>query len=216
MGGSGSGRWQRRGYTVEDALTLSARAVKPDDSSTLVPILQDGALVALMRVKVLPHFFPSAHRVVIGWRERLNAEDPYQPHVQELRLESRRQPFGGVRWRWQCPRCKRLRMALHKLAGSRWACRECLGLTYASRRADGMHRATLRLHKLARRLHVPAGTPLGWGDPMPDKPRGMRWHSYDRIAEEWDAVNARGTVAFLQFGKRLGVPAAEIFGAHAN
>lgn len=53
---------------------------------------------------------------------------------------------------------------------------------------------------------------LGWGDPIPDEPSAMHWSTYERIADNRNAVSARGAFAFPQFGERLGVPVAETFG----
>lgn len=51
-----------------------------------------------------------------------------------LRSESCR--FGGCRWYLGCPKCQHRRRALYLGSGcATFACRECLGLTYESRRS---------------------------------------------------------------------------------
>jgi hypothetical protein len=115
---------------------------------------------------------------------------------QPLWLSSHPQPFGGVRWWWLCPRCCRRRATLYQLGGSPWACRCCLPLTYASRREYEWHRAERRLRTLAVRLGIPPDAAHEWDSPeCPDKPNGMHWRTYERLADEWATVWERGNAA---------------------
>lgn len=59
--------------------------------------------------------------------------------------------FGGQRAWFLCPCCaKRVAVIWH--TGSGWGCRACLGLSYASQRADRAGRIALKLEKLYARL----------------------------------------------------------------
>jgi hypothetical protein len=194
VGGWGSGRPQVYAGTVGDSLSLRVSAVlrwcvpagvltwnrgaEPLGAVTVHALAVDrGALVREVRVL---------------WRE--HEADAWHPREAVLRMVSRAQPFGGVRWRWACPRCARRRETLHKLGGP-WACRACLGLTYGSRRESPYHRAQRQLEKVGRRLGLPAGEASDWGPEPPDRPPRMRWWTYERLAEQWDAASERGNAA---------------------
>lgn len=113
------------------------------------------------------------------------------------------QPFGGLRWWWRCPSCDRRRATLYVLEAGwsllwaqaanrpthqrRWTCRTCLVLVYAVQQCDGVGRAQYHLEKLASRLGV---TLLSGCPELPSKPPRMHWGTYNRIANEFTAVEA--------------------------
>lgn len=217
MGGFGSGRPQVYAGTVGEALELRVPAVlrwcvpagvirwsvggEPAGAVTVyAPAVDWGALVRQVRVT---------------WRQREHPADEWQDREAVLRMVSRPQPFGGVRWLWACPYCARRREALHKHAGGPWACRDCLRLTYASRRESGYHRAQRQLEKVGRRLGLPPGEAGDWGTEPPDRPPRMRWWTYERLAERWDAAHNAAWVDFLALARRIGAPVDDLL-ARAN
>src|SRR5499427_8076913 len=107
--------------------------------------------------------------------------------------------FGGWRAWFRCPgggqRC-RILYGINSLR-----CRKCRGLKYQSQYEMPAYRLLARARKIRRRLAKPGETvdPLPSGDPMPPKPRHMRWRTYRRLealvsrleAVGWAAVSAQ-------------------------
>lgn len=99
-----------------------------------------------------------------------------------------RPPFGGVRLYFRCPRCDRRCDILYG-HHTRVACRKCLGLAYWSTALAPVHRGTHACIKARERLGQPEG--LGLMAPFPEKPLGMHWRTYERLAAEAEAAEAR-------------------------
>jgi hypothetical protein len=101
----------------------------------------------------------------------------------------RTQPrFGGERWWFECPRSRRRVRVLHLPLGGRhfWS-RRAYRLAYASQRETAYDRASRRSANLCRRLGGHQAD-----DTYPDKPKHMRWKTYNRIMEK---IVAAGDVA---------------------
>jgi hypothetical protein len=106
----------------------------------------------------------------------------------KVRLLTTPQPFGGVRWWFHCPRSFRKVLKLYlPLGGYRFYSRQAYGLGYASQRQDAMGRAQLQAEKVYRRLNGEGN----WRDDAPEKPKGMRWRTYERLSDKLDYYNAR-------------------------
>ena len=84
--------------------------------------------------------------------------------------------FGAHRPWFLCPRCGGRVAALFGW-GSEIGCRQCFGLPYESQREVPRHRAIRRERKLRLRL---GGGPSVC-DPIPWKPKGMHWRTYERL-----------------------------------
>jgi hypothetical protein len=96
--------------------------------------------------------------------------------------------FGGWRVWWRCPAlgCGR-RVAL--LYGGRvFACRRCNQLAYRSQRERSDDRAARKADKIRRRLGWQPGILNGKGH----KPKGMHWHTFDRLEMAHDTYWRRG------------------------
>ena len=83
--------------------------------------------------------------------------------------------FGGRRAWFQCPGCRQACRVLYGTSSLR--CRKCRGLKYESQYQTAPFRLLDRAHKIRRRL----GKPGASGDPLPPKPRYMRWRTYWRL-----------------------------------
>ena len=119
-------------------------------------------------------------------------------------LISTKQPIGGVREWFECPRCRRACRVLFGRAGFR--CRLCASLIYASQAEHASGRALLGAQKLRLRL---GGSP-SLADPFPPKPRAMHWMTYRRMKQRHDLMSG---VAFANLSAKLekwqkGPPAA--------
>ena len=127
--------------------------------------------------------------------------DPSDGWPYMVRLVTSPQPFGGLRWWFECPRAGRRAVKLYlPLGGHQFWSRHAYGLGYASQREDRMGRAQQQAIKIYRQL----GGEGHWMDGPPRKPKWMRWRTYDRLATKLDAYNARfdsawagGAVRFL-------------------
>ena len=86
--------------------------------------------------------------------------------------------FGGHRPYFLCPRCGRRIVKLYGLA--RFLCRPCNNLAYQCQRESAADRTLRKDWKLRAKL---GGEP-GMDSPIPDKPKGMHWRTYNRIVDE--------------------------------
>ena len=200
MGGFGSGRPELYPYTTGDALFLRVREVLGSCvPAGIISWNRGGDPAGSVTVRVgqpyegMPNGWGWARDVAVEWREREG--ESWEARSAALCLVSRPQPFGGVRWRWECPHCRTRREMLYKVWRSRWACRGCLRLTYQTRRDPAWIRAGRRLEKLGRRLGLAPGEAEDWGAEVPDRPPRMRWWTYERLAEQWDVASERGNAA---------------------
>jgi hypothetical protein len=95
--------------------------------------------------------------------------------------------FGGHR-SWFCctgRRCKRRVAMLYLGAAPVFACRACLGLTYASQTESPHFRNIGR----SRKIRMLLGGTADLFDPFPEKPRGMHWRTYWRIRARGKAAD---------------------------
>lgn len=86
--------------------------------------------------------------------------------------------FGGQRPYFLCPRCGNRIMKLYGL--DRFLCRSCNHLAYQCQRESASDRTLRKDWKLRAKL---GGKP-GMDSPIPDKPKGMHWRTYNRIVDE--------------------------------
>jgi hypothetical protein len=103
--------------------------------------------------------------------------------------------YGGERLWFTCPDCRHRRRVLY-CHRARFRCRPCHDLAYPSTRENAHDRSIRRETKLQTRL----GASRDGLFCVPDKPRGMHWHTYERavvkLLEEHD-VQADAFRAFL-------------------
>lgn len=102
-------------------------------------------------------------------------------------IEAVEMPLGGVRWWWSCPWSGALCADLFLTQGGhRFASRKALRLAYAVQRMTPRARQITRL----RRQRVRLGGSVNVLGPMPDKPKWMRWRTYDRKLAAMGGVRA--------------------------
>jgi LSD1 subclass zinc finger protein len=135
MGGYGSGRWRTGRYTVEDSLTLTV--------STLADALEAGPgnWGTVWWTRRGERTDRIAYRTVnagggVGVRLTYSTtfRDGEKVCSDYVVTTTQTTPFyGGHRWWWLCPRCGSRRRKLHLPPGrTRFLCRDCHALTYAS------------------------------------------------------------------------------------
>jgi hypothetical protein len=96
--------------------------------------------------------------------------------------------FGGARWWFECPRtANRVAKLFLPRGGHRFWSRAGYGLGYASQRETPLDRVHRQGAKLCRHL----GDASCWPHCLPPKPKGMRWRTYERKQERFEALAAR-------------------------
>jgi hypothetical protein len=84
--------------------------------------------------------------------------------------------YGGQRAYFLCD-CGRTVGKLYAPYDYPWRCRNCYGLTYATRQAAPQYRLILK----AQRVREQLGGDLGVANAFPEKPKGMHWQRYNRL-----------------------------------
>ena len=105
--------------------------------------------------------------------------------------------FGGSRAWFICPAVGCSRRVAILYGGGTFACRHCYQLAYASSREEAGDRMIRRADRLRARLGWEPGILNGCGS----KPKWMRWHTFERLSAEHDALVGRSIQAImLKFG----------------
>jgi hypothetical protein len=116
----------------------------------------------------------------------------------KILLEASRPAFGGLRWWFLCPRLRRrVRKLYLPLGGRHFWSRRAYRLAYATQRGTATDRAHRGQAKIKKRL-IGNLNPDEWD--LPPKPKWMRWHTYNRYVDRYDAYEAildRGTFALI-------------------
>ena len=113
--------------------------------------------------------------------------------------------FGGRRYWWVCPHCDRRCRILY--CRGLFVCRQCSGAYYKTQATkDPVPRIDNELNRLCIRLGAQRITL----DKIPDKPKGMQWRTYMRMAmriadlQYWRLLASAIDIAKL--GESLGIP----------
>jgi hypothetical protein len=95
--------------------------------------------------------------------------------------------YGGQRLWLRCPGCAR-RVAVLCGYGERFLCRQCCRLPYASQQRGFSDRMMAQARKIRQRLGI---TENLWLPLEPGcKPKGMHWHTFDRVVAREKRYNA--------------------------
>ncbi|MDI1310064.1 MAG: hypothetical protein PSV17_11650 [Methylotenera sp.] len=185
MGGINSGRRDQGGKsTTEDCRALDVRHLQRDGllsagRSFSVDWTRNGNKVASIQVRA------EADRVILDYRHQRNGGE-WKPVKYPVRIEWTPCNYGGSRAWFRCPAdgCTRRVAKLFLGSSGIFACRHCYQLAYASQRENVDDRATRQANKIRDRLKWEPGILNGHGE----KPKGMRWKTYWRLAVEHDAL----------------------------
>ena len=104
-----------------------------------------------------------------------------------VRILRTRCNFGGTRHWLMCPAVGCGRRVAILYGGSIFACRHCHQLAYASAREDPQARAIRRIYRIRARL----GWKLGILNRRGDKPKWMRWGTFERLVAQHDKLAAQ-------------------------
>lgn len=216
MGGYNSGGHNQKLVTVEASVRLDAamlrragllEADKPKGSYWTY----SGRHGHTCHVLVLAGKQPNMLEVTIITPDASTGSAPQ--HVQRVRTSATACNYGKARHWLHCPHCGRRCFKLYyyphtvNQAGQYvhyFTCRHCLQLTYQARRQRGFDRyqsrcfdAHDRMIEWARVHGVTDFKTDRWEWQMPpEKPAGMRWRTYERIARRWEQAVTMADNAF--------------------
>lgn len=138
-------------------------------------------------------------------------------HSKRIRLSFTPCNYGKRRAWLHCPQCGRrvFRLFYYPHTYNRsdehvhyFACRHCYGLTYDLRRERGLGLWQDRALKLQKKLAQRGAdcSELSWHE-LPDKPKGMRWATYSRLATKFEHAaemgdNAIGATLMRMLGEK--------------
>jgi len=191
MGGYGSGR-RGGGPTVQSAFRVEIDALRRD--GLIRPGVRGGCVIRFsgpyhdLDVEVETHidgpwnsWVRLKYSTTDYWKNEPLAIDD------KIFLATSRPPFGGLRWWFVCPRSNRKVRELYlPLDGRHFWSRRAYELAYASQRETKYDRALRRARKLTLKL---GGDPAD--DEYPDKPKRMRWTTYNRLMDKLVTADER-------------------------
>lgn len=190
MGGAGSGtyyRWDKKQLT-DESLPLDIRVLKrkglliPEHTITST-WSSGGRKTARILAKVYDDHLLLAY-------EYKNTEIIQQ----RVWLDWTPCHFGGERVWFRCPNCHRRCAIIY--GGERYfACRKCYDLVYESSREMYCQRLLNRTYKLKKKLGDDHPT---MDSPIPNKPKGMHWKTYNRIRAEIERLSKRADNAVIE------------------
>jgi hypothetical protein len=150
----------------------------------------DGETVASIQMRA------EQDRVILIYRHRSGDAEWKDEHY-AVRIVHTQCNLGGERPWFICPALGCGRRVAILYGGGIFACRHCYRLAYPSAREDVCDRATRRADKLRARLGWEPGILNGNGD----KPKWMRWRTFQRLLAKPDAFVKRSMQAVpLKFG----------------
>jgi hypothetical protein len=193
MGGPGSGnRWcYGAKATTDDYRTLDVRRLARE--GVLRPghwggwqWTRDGETAASIQMRA------EQHCVILTYQRRSGGGE-WKDEQYAVRVVHTPCNLGGSRAWFICPAAGCGRRVAILYGGSIFACRHCRQLAYASSREDVSDRAARRADRIRARLGWEPGILNGNGN----KPKWMRWHTFEQLAAEHDALEGRSMRAMM-------------------
>jgi len=199
MGGIGSGRTRSWIATTDDYRSIDVRRWKregglaPHQSFDCMWSRQ-GEVVSSIRVRTEPD------RVILTDCYRSGGEDR-KDESYPVYLDWTDCNLGGKRPWFLCPvrGCGRRVAILY--GGGIFACRHCYQLAYPSQRETGYNRMARRANRIRDKLGWEPGFLNGNGG----KPKGMHWHTFERLTAQHDAF-VQTSLARIAARYRLPLP----------
>lgn len=199
MGGIGSGRRYQGGKdTTRERRSLDVRRLQRD--GLLKPGQSYGWNWYRNDEKVSSILIQAESARLILRYQHQSRGGAWQPMEYPVYLEWTSCNLGGSRAWFLCPGegCGRRVAILYIGGGGIFACRHCYRLAYESQRESADDRAIRRADTIRRRLGWKPGIANGYGS----KPKGMHWHTFERLKAEHDAYVQR---SLMGMAKRLRV-----------
>lgn len=132
------------------------------------------------------------------YKFRVQGANEWQDVNEAVSFAYTQQHIGGRRRWFVCLSCGCKCSVLH--GGTHYRCRKCWNLAYQSQHGSPFQRALSQAQNFRRRF---GGSPCT-DDPLPDKPKGMHWRTYERHVERGEVLNQRSDRAVIaMFGRWL-------------
>jgi hypothetical protein len=162
--------------TCESCLQLSAANIK----DLLKLTNHHGTLgcgsIGTMRVT------KTENKLTLNYTCTINDHDPVS--VREvIQLSAVKQPLGGVRWHMICPRCGRRGRILYMI-GTRFMCRKCGNLQYATQGMSELEQAGHMLRKYQRQADLPTNDAAAGFEYEWHHPRYMHRSTFYRLRDK--------------------------------
>jgi hypothetical protein len=141
---------------------------------------RDGETVASIQMRA------EQDRVFLIYRHR-SGDAEWKDEQYPVRIVRTPCNLGGSRAWFICPAVGCGRRVAILYGGSIFACRHCYRLAYPSAREDVCDRAARRADRLRARLDWEPGILNGGGE----KPKWMRWRTFERLAAKHDQLVMR-------------------------
>jgi len=182
MGGSGSGtwyRWDKKTYTeevkrIDIHFMKKQNLTKPHIAGSLSWNC-GGEPSGDIRFKMYPD------KMILLYKFRESGGD-WESVEDTVMLDETPCHYGGSRKWFICPSCAR-RVGLLYGPGKYFRCRHCYGLSYSSQSEGYLDRMARKAKKIRRKLDIG----VEWweadclSDPIFEKPKGMRWRTFERL-----------------------------------
>lgn len=178
---------QRKHPLAEDLRQLRAQQMPAPGGQTCLR-WGDGASATLQR---------QGEAVTLAYR--WPGVDGWQVARQSLRLMAYRPHLGGVCFYLACPGCGRRVAKLYDAAGGRFECRHCGRVANRSQSQGAWVRALQRARRIRQRL----GADGCAGDPLPPRPKAMRWRTYRALCDELTALEKIPLTGWLSDGHNV-------------
>lgn len=184
MGGSRSGRHYHVGSksTTADYRALDVRRLQRDGllspgQSFSCQWPCNGEQVASIQVRI------EINRMILSYRHR-SGDEAWQDKEYSVTLDWTDCNYGGQRAWFRCPAAGCGRRVAVLYSGGIFACRHCSQLAYESQRESAVDLMTRRADKIRARL----GWDAGILNPIGQKPKGMRWKTYEGLCREYETL----------------------------
>jgi hypothetical protein len=195
MGGLGSGRHggtltAERTTSYIITITALSRALNGNQRFSGIMYFDEGSFPVAVIIDTTDALDPFVE-LIHPTRDDLGSD---RPVTDRIRLIWTVPTFGGRRWWFQCPRTGQRTTKLFLPNGGRhfWS-RQAYRLGYACQREDRFSRLQRRAATLNRQL---GGEGWSTWDVPPAKPKWMRWHSFEKKYERWQAAVQRADAEF--------------------
>ncbi len=198
MGGPGSGNHWHFGaksttdaYRSIDVRLLAREGVLKRGSWKSLQWTRNGETVASIVVQA------EQDRVTLIYHHR-RRDDDWKDEQYPVRIVRTPCHLGGSRPWFLCPAVGCGRRVAILYGGGIFACRHCHQLAYASSREDISGRTMRQADRLRERLGWRPGIANGHGD----KPKWMRWQTFERLTDQHDQLV---TQSMAGWASRLGL-----------
>jgi hypothetical protein len=131
--------------------------------------------------------------VVLKYRRKPPGSDEWISEQYPIYLDWSPCNYGGKRPWFLCPARGCGRRAAVLYGGGIFACRQCHQLVYESQREQSHYRALRRFQAILMKLGGSGST----AETFPDKPKGMHWRTYERLAEKARVVETQSWPPWL-------------------